>query len=534
MSTSCSGSCKPQSGYPTERKVIDTSGRLGSLYDTSTDNLVDHHAVRASETKQPDKIIISRIFSGGQSRELISFLRNIGFDDAVQHSIRHQLIAPCGASRLVEYNQRVNQNTRFLYYSYRPRREKLKVKAQKAHRIVSPPSRPSNATHMITKIVWGFEILCVIQITRNESVNAVDQLLRRICNQLERNRIPVQLNNNDRRLINQLNNITVFGSEICIDDPNTSILTVLGRINDWQKNPNFHQPLSYTMQPLRWLYNIPFSKPIILDDAVGPDLERVHRVQNRIENQIKHLDETIHNLPTTFSSLTLNQSLKEIQQQYRFLLDTEEDLQARLRKTIPDVRRKHVKPVALDNIITDQRYQCLHQEEINKFQIEIDRLSKKATLIEKLTNNRIEYVNALDICSNGRTSSTIDDIDIILKRSFSNRNLDIILWYATDRLWREQADRWQQIHQQLISERQSAKLIYADFTNCRQRLEGFAIVRIPSRGIPDTRYDPIKGKKSGHKRMISRFLRWIASSMVPILLDIYINFDRGNTLDLIV
>ena len=44
-----------------------------------------------------------------------------------------------GISRFIEYDQRVNQNTRFLYYSYKSREEILNVKARKAHRVVGPP-----------------------------------------------------------------------------------------------------------------------------------------------------------------------------------------------------------------------------------------------------------------------------------------------------------------------------------------------------------------------------------------------------------
>ena len=85
--------------------------------------------------------------------------------------------------------------------------------------------------------------------------NAIDQLLRRICNQLKTNELPVKLNNDEQRLLSQLTDITVVGSETCIDDLHTSILTILNRIQDWQNNIHCYQPLEYTMQSLRWLYD---------------------------------------------------------------------------------------------------------------------------------------------------------------------------------------------------------------------------------------------------------------------------------------
>ncbi|CAF4352677.1 unnamed protein product [Rotaria sp. Silwood2] len=121
-----------QNGYPIERKVIDTSGRLDSLYDASTDNLVDRHSARSIEIKTPLQRSVCRLFSGDQSRELNSFLRDIDFDDAIRQSICLQMVTPSGVGRLIEYNRPINEKTRFLYYSYRDRKEKLNIKALKA------------------------------------------------------------------------------------------------------------------------------------------------------------------------------------------------------------------------------------------------------------------------------------------------------------------------------------------------------------------------------------------------------------------
>ncbi|CAF3436473.1 unnamed protein product [Rotaria sp. Silwood1] len=493
---SCMSIFKPQNGYPIERKVTDASGRLGSLYDASTDNLVDRHSSRRIKIKTPRQRSMCRLFSGDQSRELSSFLRNIDFDSALRQSITLQMVIPSGVGRLIEYNQPINDKTRFLYYAYNGRKEKLNVKARKADRVVGAPINSTEATHMITKILWGIEILCVIQIPNNQSVNVIDQLLNNICHQLKNNQIPIRLSDADRRLINQLTTVTIFGSETCIDPSNTSILAVLNRIQHWQTNTNFHQPLLYTMQPLRWLYNSPqFSNPCSLPNPTDPHIARIEMIINRIKNQIKDLSTMIHNFPTNFSSPTLDQRLKDVQQRYRFLLDSQDNLQERLRRALPDVRRQRVKLTVLDNIIADQCYECLRKIEIDKFRTNVERLFNKSILIKKLKNNLIEYINAFDIRSNQTVPTTIKDIDSILKQLYSNGHVPIIFWYSSDRLERIQHDRWEEIYQELISERQQTtqriSLIYVDFTYFEQRLESSWIVRIPLTGTPETHIDPI-------------------------------------------
>ncbi|CAF4310266.1 unnamed protein product [Rotaria sp. Silwood2] len=481
---SCMSFLKPQNGYPIERKVTDTSGRLGSLYDASTDNLIDRHSVQRIKRKEPRKRFICRIFSGDQSRELISFLRDIDFDAAIRQSISLQMVIPSGVGRLIEYNQPINEKTRFLYYAYRARKEELNVKARKADKIVGAPRDSTEATHMITKILWGIEILCIIQIPNNQSVNAIDHLLYNICNQLKHNQIPIQLNDIDRRLMNQLTDITVFGSETCVDSSNTSISAVLTRIQNWQIDTNLHQPLMYTMQPLRWLYRSPqFSDPCTLPHPTDPHIARIEMISNRIKHQIKDLTEIIHNLPTNFSSATLNQRLKDVQQQYRFVLDSQDNLQDRLKRVLADVRRQRARPVVLDNIIGDLRYECLRKTEMEKFRTNVERLYNKSMLIKKLKNNQIEYINALDIRPNQTVKTTINDTDVLLKRAYSNENFPVILWYTSDRLERIQQDNWQQIYQELTLERQHAAqritLIYVDFSYFDERLENSIVVRLP-------------------------------------------------------
>ncbi|CAF3801679.1 unnamed protein product [Adineta steineri] len=490
---SCIGPFKFNDGYPTERKVIDASGRLGSLYNTATDSLIDRHSAQPSETKLPNKRSICRVFSGDQSREPTSFLSNIGFDDGVQRSIRLEMVVPSGIGRFIEYRQPINSNTRFLYYCYKTRKETLNIKARKADRIVAPPQGPTEATHMITKIKWGIEILCVIQISKNQSIEAIDQLLSRISHQLQRNEVPVQLTNDDRRLINQLNNMTIYGSELCVDDPNTSLLTILNRIQEWQTNVNFHQPILYIMQPLRWLYNnIQFQEPCFKPDHANVHLDRIEPMSKRIENQLKHLHQLFIDLPTSYLSPVLNEQLKVVRQKYSVLLDAQENLNERLRKVIPDVRRNRRDPQELDQIISDERYGCLHKNEIDTFQITTERLLAKSILIDKLTKNHIEYLNAFDLCPNESSSFKNEDIDIIIKRSCSNDKHSVILWYSSDRLKREQPDRWEQIYQQITSQRhQAIKLIYVDFTNCQERLDGFTVVQLPPKGRSETQLDSL-------------------------------------------
>ena len=83
-------------------------------------------------------------------------------------------------------------------------------------------------------------------------------------------------------------------------------------------------------------------------------------------------------------------------------------------------------------------------------------MTRQALLIEKLGHDEIQlYLTPLTSILIRKVLTTNDDVDANLRCSFSDKNTSVILWYSSDRLQREQADRWTQIYQQLTSERQA-------------------------------------------------------------------------------
>lgn len=500
--TSCFSWLNSNNGYPLYRKVINSSGRLGSLYDAATDTLIDRHSCKRFQRKDLRTPSLCRLFSCDQAPELISVLRNIHFNDPLRLSISLQMVTPSGISCLMEYNQPITEDTRFLYYCYRSRKERLNVKARKANKTVQAPAGPTTATHMITEIIWGFEILCIIENQRKVSNDGLDQLLRYITHELHTNHVPIELSTNDQRFLNQLTNVTVYGSETCIEQSNISILDILKKIPEWQRDQRYHMPLQYAMQPLRWLYRDPqFARQRFILNENDTNLMNTEIVVKRINHEMKELSKFFQNLPTSFPSTTLNERLKDAQRQYRFLLDSQDDLQERLRNAVIEVRLQHAKPSVLHNLISDQRYQCLRKAETERFRFNVINLMNKFALMETFKNDRIDYILAYDLCSTPKKATTIDEIDTILKRSYSEPNSSTIFWYSSDRLKREQSGRWEEINQQLKQERQFSgvpvHLVYVDFTFFEQRLETSRIIRLPYGGLPTTHIDPVVNNNPG-------------------------------------
>ena len=204
-------------------------------------------------------------------------------------------------------------------------------------------------------------------------------------------------------------------------------------------------------------------------------------------------------LPANFPSETVDYQLEDIHRRFDYILTKRQQFQEHLQKILIDIRRHRVKSKIIGDVIADLSYTYLHITEMKSFHLQSQRLVMKIASIEKLRNDQIEYINLFDLRSDGKILTTHEDITAALKHSLSNEHDTVILWYSCDRLKREQADRWEQIYQQLTSERQQAtqtiKLIYADFSQCQERLEDFITETVPKTEIQKIQNDPIIGKR---------------------------------------
>ncbi|CAF3190279.1 unnamed protein product [Rotaria sp. Silwood2] len=481
------------SPYFIERKAVNVSGRLGSLYDVSSDALFDGICVENSENPQFYQHSMCQVFRGSHIKDVIHLLNVIKFDDTLLQSILLNMVKESGISSLIHYNQPINENTCFLYYSYTCRREKLSVTDVKANKIISISPNLNNATHMITEIISGFEILCIIQVPTAQLLDQIDHLLNEISERLHSSDKPLKFTNEEEHIINELSDVTIFGSETCFDNPNTlSILNVLNRLQHFQNNTNFHRPIQYKMCSLKWLYeNQSYPEPYRLSNDDNCNISQIIPTIMRLNNWMKDIQKLLKSLPKNLNILTSNRWSKDIPEQFGILLSTYEQYRTELRSTLIDVRRGIRKSAEINNIISNRYYSSLREPAIGVFYNEVDQWLTKYKLIKRLNDDNIAYFNVLDIPGCNNIFLKMQDIHEVLNRRFSKKDSSAILWFSSDRLKREKSVRWEQIYQNIIEQRQNTtqrvSLIYVDFSEFPKNLEDFGVRNLPIQSSLDTR-----------------------------------------------
>ncbi|CAF4673158.1 unnamed protein product [Rotaria sp. Silwood1] len=469
-----------------EWKAIDVSGRLGSFYDQSSDAFVGYCSLQNLENSKDSINSACQILRCTHINNAIDVLKAIKFHDTLLQSILFGLVKPSGISSVINYNGPIDEYTLFLYYTYEHRQEKLgAITDRKAHRTISPPSDLNNATHMVTEITWGFEILCIIQVLRTESVDQIENLLYKIWNQPFDLDKRSELINNEKHEINKLSNVAIFGSETCTKNSNTlSLLTVLDQLKKWQDNKNFHVPLLYRMHSLEYLFkNQSLSKPYFLSNDDSSKIEQIGIMIIQLDNRLKKLQQLFKNRFNDCDNLIYDLWPHDIPDRLGILLSQYDEYRTKLGNILVDVRRGKGKSMDMTNMISDQRYSSLKKTAIDNFHKDVEQWLEKGKLIKRLQDENITYFNVHKILQHSNDVATIEDIDETLKSRFSTSDHPVIVWYSSDQLKREKSDRWNRIREDIIAKRQNSNdhisLIYVDFTHYQLVLKDFIVKDLP-------------------------------------------------------
>ncbi|CAF1430308.1 unnamed protein product [Rotaria sordida] len=473
--------------YSIERKAIDISGRLGSFYDASYDKLTEKYILNPSKVEKVEESCSHKILSGDQSIDLLDYLEDFGFNDDLRQSILLGMVNLSGVSSLLNYNRPIDNNTRFLYYSYKSKIEELFVTAGKTDQFNRPSISP-HATHMITKILWGIEILCIIQLPNNQSVKTIENSLWSIFNRLQSSDSTFVLSDTEKHQLSALVNIEMYGSQTCIKNSNTTLLTILNKLQEWQKDEYFHHPLLYTMHSLRWLYdNGQYPGTYHLTDQTQSNMARVKSFIFSIDKSIKYINRLLEKIPKNISYPELNQQWKHYKEVFTILTDKYDKYQKYLQQSLCKIRRTSCESVEINNTVSDSCYSSL-KTDFKTLCEQIHECFPKTILIEQLINNQIQYVKISDIISHRDANMTIEDINEILKSFFVKTDSSVTLWYSSDQLKQIKPDKWEEFYQSLILEKsqatQETSFFYIDFNQWIDKLEDLYIVRLPIERTP--------------------------------------------------
>lgn len=442
----------------------------------------------AKTTSRPCSVC--KIFSGNRTEDLFSYLDQMNFKDALRQSLCLGIIQPSGVSSIINYDKPIDENTRFLYYLYTDRTEEFEVTPQNRASIMTYSQESISRTHVITKIQWGIEIICVIQISSDDSPQMVDNLLQTISERLKNNQYNFSLTDHEKTQIDRLKNVTAYGSPKFIKDSHMPLNSILRELlSSKVKKSTYQHPLVYTMHSLNWIDGKHDSTKVLYSD----DGKNSHIT--KIEFIIRQL-----NAPKTEVMSLLNTRSKEIPQgmlskqcdEFRINLSELSKVYEKFRtdcgKKVQKLRQNVNQVKEADISMLDTHYTQL-KHDFNILCKHVHEWENKIVFIQQLENDKITYQELSQIIQHPLKSNTFKDIDHQVKSKYQKFPC-VVLCYSNDTLRQENVKEWDKKYQEFKSDEgkksKAAMRIYIDFIGYENLLSNFTLIELPDQLMPTT------------------------------------------------
>ena len=161
-----------------QHKAIDTSGILGSLYDGRRNRILKRSRVK---TRTDSLLLLDStycIVEKGNADGNFNVLKFIGIQDELRLNLLLDITKRVGIASVMNYPYRINEDTRFLYYSSPSGKEQLTCTPKEVERWIVASDPQFKATHIINSINIGIDILVVLQIPSDAEITSqIDNIL---------------------------------------------------------------------------------------------------------------------------------------------------------------------------------------------------------------------------------------------------------------------------------------------------------------------------------------------------------------------
>ncbi|CAF2569495.1 unnamed protein product [Rotaria sp. Silwood2] len=457
--------------FTMSRKAIDSSGRLGSLYDGYKDLILGTANMNSKEKQcQALKSNHCMIINGSKDKKL-NILQMIGVENELRLSTLLNIREKTGIAAINDYSYPINEYTRFFYYSYLDREEQFSNNPPKIQSSDESFKRYTVATHIIIGIQTGIDIIIVLQLPSNKKlVTKIDHILHRIRNLLLDDENIFTLTLDDENLLENIILTKIYSN--ILDVQNMKRLYDICRYIKQNQNKTVNYPLSYTLQPIKWLYstytgpgNTFIALPVELIDNIEQNIFQLRDDIMKLEISLKQ------DLPKLLNGY-LKERLSDLQKHWlntknKYINEIEQ-----LAKLVIDFRSGRI-PVQTVHSVLNTKTEALVKTMIHDLTQNLNDLTEKGHFISDLCRQQFRYLNAVEY-----DIDQTDNEKTIERKLVMNDQPDYILC-STDTLNKLKSEQLRQLRRDAIEKLKNnfnLRLIYADFSYCSFELKNMMIL----------------------------------------------------------
>jgi GTP-binding protein EngB required for normal cell division len=451
------------------RIAIDPSAALGSFYDARTESVVGKLSLDKNTIKNiPQQQDIECVVMKADTFNSEELFHKIGiYEESWLNSILN-IVPAAGIASILNYSFPKSKNIRFLYYYYSSEEQSIFPVKNTVIAAIPKANPDIAATHVISVIKLGVQVLVVLQLSPDNGSN-LDSLLEDIVQRLRKNRF--QISNDDKSRLDRITVTKVFSNISTLNNIST-LADICQKITEIKPHIHCHRPLEFTLRTIKWFYPL-YPNQKAQYTPLEPDvIKMIKQYLDSLSSQIKQL------------KTSLNSEEKRLNKQYDALRQRVADVEAMYQAEIEGIG--HLVIQIRSGLITEQesvikklsdRYKELLKNNIDPIIERLESLGKKVKLINKLDEENIKYLN-MELYSIHQS----DDLSTIFQKLCTHGKPQLI-FCSTDDLRDQNSSTWHHQHMEWMQQREidsELTLVYADFTYTSYPLSTAKILFIKS------------------------------------------------------
>ncbi|CAF0782225.1 unnamed protein product [Adineta steineri] len=469
-----------------KRTAFDSTGHLGSLYDAHRDHILE--TLNITFEKPPDQYPQKAqcILEKGHINDKRNALELIGIDEQLRLSLLLNLTSKNGITELINYSYPINQYTRIIRYTYIHREEEFPGDTHIVQTWLHSIKPEENATHIITSISWGIDIIVILQLPSDDHlVTMIDDVLEKYraylngdCNEFKLTRIDIKSYTKiaDTKIYSNLTNL----------NERPTLHDIFHSITQHKMNENEHQQLNYVLCPLEQFYseNSNYS-PLDLTNNI-----QLEQYLFDLKNSLNILEAYFNENMSTLLCGHFKEQLTNVYQQWFAIKEEYNKLIEHFSKLIIDIRSNIIAFEVFDEELQNET-QIRIKKNIYCLMENVSDLNAKGHLITDLNHQQIQYCNVIE-----RHVDQNDNEDSLKRKLIIDENNDRVLC-SNDNLNKIDPEQLKQLRHALVEEldrNPKLRLTYADFSYCNFELSNMVI-------LPISKYY-IKKKSTQHQELL--------------------------------
>ena len=459
------------------RRAFNPVGHLGSFYDAYRDQII---------AKSKLSIPVQKLFSpcqlqcnivNGTNDGTFDILQVIGVEDELRLSSLLSLKKKrSGIALVLNYPHRISECTRFLCYSWICEEVVIDKKNVRIGNSIGINDLQSSATHVITRIKHGIDLIVVLQLpSKIEVREKIDRALRIICDELRRDMHGTfVLSSNVEELLKMILSTETY-SNVPFLATSLQMSRILREINSMKKTTYRCPPITYHLETITAFFSskIVYSIPYTPESVV---------LRNRIEqcilyqrNKLKLVRASLNDVVPDLLCGYLEYAVKNAEHQVSNTKKTFKKYIQRLFKLLIDVRHKSSIAVhQIEQALTDKEAAAI-RDQINALTKSVNELIRKGKFISELRQRRFEYLKLEET-----KYHKCRDLQVLERMMIGDHPQNRVLC-SNENLNRLNESKLIELRQMLIEKQMrnpTLRLIYLDFTDSKFPLSN--ITALPS------------------------------------------------------